>query len=82
MFTVDYTLNDDPDTIIEEQHDTPQQAERRARHLSKKHHRGGYDGPVVYVFKTYGARGQKTFFAGAVQTTEDDYNADVAPFKN
>jgi len=79
MFTIDYSL--DEEKIHTEYRDTPQQAENRARYLSKKHHKGGYDGPCVYVFKSEGARGQKVFFGGAVDRIDDDYAADVEPFK-
>jgi len=71
-FVIDYSL-DDGDTITREEIPDAISAERRARYLSKKHYKGGYEGPLVYVFHKYAASGQLLFFAGRSVSIEGDY---------
>lgn len=71
MYVVDYAL-DDEDTIVEDINGR-EKAERRARYISQKHHRGGYEGPLVYVFRKYAPAGQKVFFGGVADHVDGDY---------
>ena len=74
-FIVDYSL-DDGETITREEYPDSAGAERRARNVSKKHHKGGYTGPLVYVFHKFSPRGQRTFFAGRTDDVEKGYLLD------
>lgn len=48
-------------------------AERKARDISKRLHKGGYDGPSVYVYRAFEPNGQRIFFAGRIEDTDDGY---------
>jgi hypothetical protein len=73
-FVVDYSL--DGNEVLVEEFPSAIEAEKRARYISKKHHTGGYDGPLVYVFHKFAASGQRTFFAGRTDSVDEGYLSD------
>jgi hypothetical protein len=74
IFVVNYVDESDAGEIqVNKEYDGRAEAERQARYISKKRHKGGYDGPLVYVFAKHSPTGQRVFFAGRTDSIEGDY---------